>query len=217
MGVIIGNLTTVSFGLSNGDCGINQASWSANPGVQRLYCVGKVLPYKTIEKPTATLSMTIYAGTSTGHLIPAATACTNASSVTASIVPQSCPAGEGYGPDAGNTWYVNSYSFAKDDAQMPGTESWSMIAYTGIGDAAPDLVLRGLSEGTSSSPEINTGVVFDTGVGTTLSTQGSISAGQFGKSNEVKAGIVTSVGGGTETQGVIGQASVSIQLTPVWY
>lgn len=206
MGIIIGAMTTISF--SQGDC-ITQASWSASPNTQRLYCVGSWTPTTTIEKPTETLNLTAYSPGTTFSIAPSE-ACEIASQVTASISPAGCGGGSA-GPDS-TSWHVNSYSFSKDDAQMPGTESWSLIQY--IGANIPDYVLRGISEGSSTGTGSETGITF-TGT-TTTSAQGSVSAGQIGKSDELTLGQVSSVGGGSDTAGVIGQGSVSIPLTPLW-
>jgi hypothetical protein len=203
MGIIIGAMTTISF--SQGTC-VTQASWSASPNTQRLYCVGSWTPYDTIEKPTETLNLTVYSPGNSFDITPS-TSCEIASQATASIDPAGCGGGS-EGPTS-TSWHVNSYSFSKDDAQMPGTESWSMMQY--IGTNTPDYVLRGISEGSASG---DAGITF-TG-STTTSAQGSVSAGQVGRSDELILGQVSSVGGGSSTQGEIGQGSVSIPLTPMW-
>ncbi len=207
MGIIIGAMTTISF--SQGTC-VTQASWSASPNTQRLYCIGSWTPTITVEKPTETLNLTIYSPGTSFSITPSA-ACEIASQVTASISPAGCGAGIS-GPTS-TSWHVNSYSYSKDDAQMPGTESWSLIQY--IGANVPDYVLRGISEGSSTGDGSDTGIVF-TGT-TTTSAQGSVSAGQVGKADDLTLGqVITVGGGGVSTAGVIGQGSASIPLTPMW-
>lgn len=206
MGIIIGAMTTISF--SQGDC-ISQASWSASPNTQRLYCVGQWDADRVIEKPTETLNITAYSPGSSFSITPSSS-CEIASQVTASVSPVGCGGGS-EGPDS-SSWHVNSYSYSKDDAQMPGTESWSLIAY--IGTNTPDYVLRGLAEGSSTGTGSLTGITFTGDL--TESAQGSVSAGQVGKSDVLTLGQVSSVGGGTDIAGEIGQGSASIPLTPLW-
>lgn len=206
MGIIIGAATTVSF---SGAC-VTQVQWSSNPNVQRLYCLGSWTPQSTIEKPTETLSVTIYSDGPSYSVAPS-TSCELANTISADVSPAGC--GTGVSGPSSSSWYVNSYSYSKEDANMPGTESWSMIQYTGTGNQNPKYVIRGISEG-SATQGIDTGITF-AGT-TTTSSQGSVSAGQVGKSDITEAGVVSSVGGGSTTAGVIGNGSVSIPYTPLW-
>lgn len=203
MAIVIGQNTQVSFG---GAC-VTQVSWNANPNTQRLYCLGSWEPELTIEKPTETISLTVYAPGPSLDVTPT-TDCADANTVSCSITPAGCG---GTVTGMSGNWFVTSYSYSKDDAQMPGTESWSMMRY--IGSNTPSYVLRGISEG-SSTTSANTGITF-TGV-TTTSSQGSVSAGQIGKADETEFGQVTNVGGGSSAAGDTGNGSASMPYTPLW-
>lgn len=207
MAIVIGAATTVYFSL--GDCVVS-VNWGANPNTQRLYCIGSWVPEQIFEKPTENLSITIYAPGNSYSTNPT-TSCTNANIVSASVNPASC------GPDAAGgvsgDWFVTGYSFSKDDALLPGQESWSMTRWVagGTGTPLPSYVLRGITEGQGTGLS---GINF-TGV-TTTSQAGSVSAGGIGKSDTLTIGRVSSVGGGTSAQGETGQGSVSIPYTPLW-
>jgi len=84
----------------------------------------------------------------------------------------------------------------------------------GEGTPEPTYVIRGISEGQSSIPTSNTGVVF-TGT-TTDGSSGNVSAGGIGRAFVTRTGMVSVVGGGTSAGGEIGTASVSIPYTPLW-
>jgi hypothetical protein len=101
---------------------------------------------------------------------------------------------------------VTGYSFNKEDAVMPGQESWSLTKWNDV--AAPDeektleptFVLRGISEG-QGTPSI-AGIVFSGQ--TTEASTGNVSAGGFGRADKVTIGVVSSVGGGSSTVGETG-------------
>ena len=203
MAIIIGQNTQVSFG---GAC-VTQVSWSAIPNTQRLYCLGSWEAEIVVEKPTETISLTIYAP-GTSYDVTPTTSCDDANTISCSVSPAACG---GSVTSVTGEWFVTSYSFSKEDAQMPGTESWSMMRY--IGSNTPSYVLRGVSEG-SSTTSYDTGITF---IGTTTtSSQGSVSAGQIGKADDMEMGQVSDVGGGTITAGETGNGSVSIPYTPLW-
>lgn len=206
MAIVIGAATTVSF---MGACVVS-VNWGASPNTQRLYCIGSWVPTQEFERPTENLSVTIYAPGSSYSTNPT-TSCVDANTVNASVSPASCGGGAAGG--VSGEWFVTSYSFSKDDALLPGQESWSMTRWVsgGAGTPLPDYVLRGISEGQGTS---GTGIVF-TGT-TTTSQAGSVSAGGLGKSDILTIGMVSSVGGGTNVQGETGQGSVSIPYTPLW-
>jgi hypothetical protein len=211
MAIVIGATTTVSF--PYGDCVVS-VNWGYNPNIQRLYCLGSWDVYDTINRPTQTMNVSIYAPGSAISVLPTGD-CANASPrITASVSPTVC--GETVDGVSGD-WYLTSYSYSKDDPVGPGQESWSMTLWVAGGDTpAPTYVIRGIAEGQASNVNgvINSGVVF-TGTTEQAST-GSVSAGGVGRAYNTTIGQVISVGGGTNTPGETGSASVSIPYTPLW-
>lgn len=201
MSIIIGAATTVSF---MGAC-VTSANWGANPNNQRLYCLGSWDPHLVISKPTETLSLTIYAPGSS-YITAPTTGCFNANTIAASVVPAACGASSG---GVSGNWYVTSYSYSKDDANMPGTESWAMQKW--IGTLQPTYVMRGIVEGQGTP---NSGISFDSIDGET--STGSVSAGGFGKADDLTIGVVGSVGGGSSAQGDTGQGSASMSYTDLY-
>jgi hypothetical protein len=209
MSIVIGATSTVSF--PYGECVVS-ASWGYNPNVQRLYCLGSWDVFDTIEKPTETFNLTIYAPCDSITVLPTGE-CANASPrITASIAPTVC--GDPV-PGVSGDWYLTSYGFNKDDPVGPGQETWSMTRWVaGGGTPIPTYVIRGIAEGQASNPIVDTGIVF-TGI-TTQATTGSVSAGAVGRAYVTTVGMVISVGGGTNTPGETGTGSVSIPYTPLW-
>lgn len=201
MAIIIGSATTVSFG---GAC-VTSANWGASPNNQRLYCLGSWTPGQVISKPTETLSLTIYAPGSSYSTGPS-TSCANANTIGASVSPVACG---GSSDGVSGAWYVTSYSYSKDSAEQPGTESWSMQKW--VGTLQPSYILRGISEGQATS---NAGVIFSSEDGT--SQTGSVSAGSFGKADSLILGVVSSVGGGSSAAGATGQGSASMSYTDLY-
>ena len=63
-----------------------------------------------------------------------------------------------------------------------------------------------------------TGVVLTgtVGTGVTIGYQGSVSAGQVSREDQVFSGVAETVGGGTSIAGKVGSASVSMPYTPIW-
>lgn len=209
MAVVIGAGTLVTFSQLGSSCAVS-VNWGYNPNIQRLYCLGSWTALDTISKPTETLSITIYAPGS-ALTVPPTESCTNATpTVTATVDPAICPAGYVQGVDG--EWYVNSYSFGKDDPTQRGQETWGMTRWVaGDGTPAPTYTLRGIAEGQGTD---NAGLVF---LGTTTEiTSGNVSAGGFGRAYVMEVGQVSSVGGGTSVQGETGQGSASIPYTPLW-
>ncbi len=210
MAVVIGAATQVSF---QGSCVVS-AQWGFNPNTQRLYCLGEWTPRDDMrfDKPTQTVSLTIYSGDSGSYSTAPSESCGNANTIGVSLSPAAC--GDTFTSISDN-FFVNSYSYSKGDAVMPAQETWSMILWTddGINTIAPTYVLRGIAEG-SSSDETLTGISF-TGV-TTESESGSVSAGGFGTAFVMTQGIVDNVGGGLNTAGEVGNGSVSIPYTPLY-
>lgn len=217
MAVIIGQATTVSFG----DACVQQVSWNANPNVQRLYCLdGTFQAWKLSAKPSITVNLSIYSPGPTYDCSPS-TECESFSGgdIECSVSPGVCGDSSITGIDG--TFYVNSYSFSKEDASMPGQESWSLITWdstivdTGVIElvAVPTYVIRGTAEGQATDSTI-TGITFEQTTGTF--TTGSVSAGQVGKADVITTGIVNTVGGGSTSAGDIGNGSVSIPIQPLY-
>lgn len=215
MAIVIGAATQVSF---YGTCVIS-ANWGYNPNIQRLYCIGEWTPNesRTTYRPTETLNLTVYSpGPVHPGGIPPTTSCDDANGVSASISPAAC-GDETYSGMSG-TWLVTSYSYSKDDATMPGQESWSLTRWKNLDTASPTntvyptYVMRGISEGQSTGSE--SGITF---TGTTVSTfTGNVSAGGFGRADTLLMGVVSSIGGGSSAAGVTGQGSASIPYTPLY-
>ena len=204
MAIVIGAATTVSFGSA---CVIS-ASWGYNPNSQRLFCLGEWTPNRTIDRPTRTLNLVVYSPGPTYSTGPT-TSCSDAGTVSAGISPAAC--GGTFSSMSGN-WWVTGYSFSKDDAQMPGQESWSLVDYKPPGsELNPTYVLRGIAEGQGTP---NAGIKF-TGT-TTESTSGSVSAGGFGQAYTIDVGVVEEVGGGASGVGVTGTGNASIPYTPLY-
>jgi hypothetical protein len=211
MAIVIGAATQVSF---EGACVIS-ANWGYNPNVQRLYCIGEWIPDEdhVYYRPTETLNLTIYSPGPTYDTSPSET-CADANSISASVSPAAC--GGSFGSLTGN-WLVNSYSFSKDDASLPGQESWSLTRWKDLNSTPPTnyieptYVLRGISEGQATG---NAGVVF---TGSTVETEtGNVSAGGFGRADTLEVGVVSQVGGGSSTAGDTGQGSASMPYTPLY-
>lgn len=211
MAIVIGAATSASL---DGDRCIISANWGFNPNAQRLYCIGSWSPSSTILRPTETLNITLY---SPGpHLnIGPTLSCSDANTISASVSPAAC--GDALGGMSGQ-WMVTSYSYSKEDATMPGQESWSLTKWkdltTSVSYTPPTYVLRGISEGQSSGEE--TGIEFDNDDDTVTTSNGNVSAGGFGKADILQVGVISYVGGGSSDAGVTGQGSVSIPYTPVY-
>ena len=213
MAIIIGAATAVRFNGTDSHC-IISVNWGYNPNAQRLYCIGNWEPDDdlTFYRPTQTLNLTLYAPGPTYTTTPTVT-CADANDIQASVSPGSCPGGSGGGAD-GN-WMVTSYSYSKDDANMPGQESWSLTKWKGVSSPGnsvdPTYVMRGVSEGQGTD---GSGVSFSGD--TTDSTTGNVSAGGFGRSDTLTIGVVGSVGGGSDQAGVTGQGSASMPYTQLY-
>jgi len=204
MGIIVGFGTTATLGSV---CAIS-ASWGANPNTQRLFCLdGTFTPKFEIKKPTQTANMSVYSPGPTVDISPSDGCEAYSGDISISISPASCGAG-GSIPGLTGSFYVNSYSYSREDTTMPGQESWSLIKY--IGTNPPTFVIRGISEGQWTDGSGVEGTPTDT------ATAGNVSAGGIGRADTLNLGVVTSVGGGDSTGSNTGQASVSIPLTPLW-
>jgi hypothetical protein len=227
MGIIIGAGTIVNFA-NTGSC-VTSVNWGYNPNPQRLYCIGEWAPRFNFNKPTETMSVTIYTGTGTALLYDTTPhqeckpANDPADIVFGAVDAAGC--GTGITSVTGN-WYVVGYNFNKDDPLLPAQESWSLqrwVSYGAVGQpdyvSAPTYIIRGITEGQSTPPNggaeyVRTGILF---TGTTVqSTTGSVSAGGQGRADTTYYGTVIRVGGGESTTGKIGNGSASIPYTPMW-
>lgn len=214
MAIIIGFGTLVG-GIFATACSTN-VSWGYNPNVQRLYCLGALTPWLNLEKPTENMSVTVYQGNVSTQNVTASTDCDDITSVTASVSPSACGVGvEG----VSGQWYVTSYSYSKNDPNLPGQETWQLQRWVQGADPitspAPDYVIRNIAEGQASqNPGDPCGVSFNS---TPLQgTQGSVSAGAIGQADDIYYATVDIVGGANLTGGEIGTGSASIPHTPLW-
>ena len=215
--IIIGGSTTVTF---SNTCALS-AQWGFNPGRQDAFCLGSWLPNEeyVIYKPQQTLSLTVYAP-GPSHSIPPSTSCDDASTVAASVSPASCT---GSVDDVTGPWHVTGYNFSKEAKDQPGQESWSFTKWKGVEDlispgaaqvVEPTNVIRGISQGQATDSTL-AGITFS--VEYAESASGSVSAGGLGKAQIMIHGIVSSVGGGTNSVDEQATGSVSIPYTPLYY
>lgn len=212
--IIIGGSTQVSFGNA---CVIS-AQWNFSPNQQDVFCLGSWSPDtdRTIFKPEMSVSLTLY---SPGPVYncPASTSCEIAFGINLSISPAGC---SDVNVDISGSYLPTSYSYSKEDKSTAGQESWSLVQYQGAGLGSvnnltkPKYILRGIAKGQTTDQAI-TGVTIDTVI--TSFSSGSVSAGQFGKSETFEYGVVTSVGGGSSNISA-GSASGSAQIpyTPLY-
>ena len=213
MAVIIGAGTVVVFEAS--PCVIS-VNWGFNPNVQRAYCLGSWTPYTAAEisRPQETISLTVYAASTTSVGVIPSISCDTPAGQLISISPAGCF--DSMSPLTGNDWLVTSYSYSKEDGAQSGQESWSFMRNVTGGDAGvvlPTAVLRGISEG-QTTDETMTGVNLESV--SSQSNSGSVSAGGFGTAWEFYHGVVIAVGGSQNNSGDTGQGSANIPYTPVY-
>lgn len=224
MAVIIGAGTIVGGAFAN-SCVIS-ANWGYNPNTQRLYCLGSFSPTQTIDRPTETLSLTIYSapgGDNPTYDTVADTDCVISNGITATVTPAGCEYSED--PIVGD-WFVVNYGFSKDDPLLLGQETWGLQRWVASGDiTTPTYVIRGISEGstspTSETDDYNSDRDAETGVHLTGATArshvGNVTAGGIGRADIIYYGVVSSVGGSEYAAvGKTGQGSVSMPYTPLW-
>lgn len=234
MAVIIGQATTVSF---ESAC-ITSANWSLQPNSQRVYCLGSWSASYIIYKPVMNLNLTMYAPGPGPFDVSYSTSCADVGKYTATVSPAGCVP-----PDENSailnsftySYYISSYSFSKDDAAMPGQESFSLtywmneselaaLGSTFAGSGAdvitqePTTVIRNVSEGTRSERlGSRTGIDFDSSQPIIRGLSGSVSAAQVGNAEITETGVVTFVGNSDAIAGDTGNGSASIQLVPLYF
>jgi len=204
MGIIIGSMTSVSFG----GCVIS-VSWSSSSNTERFYCIGSWDPFITIAKPTQSLNITLYAP-GPRYSTPESRSCSTTNSISASVSAGGCGGGGG---GVGGHWFVSSYSYSKESSAAPGQESWSMTQWlSGPGIGAPTVIMRGIAEGEGS---VGSGVSFGGGYSVSA-TSGGVSANGIGRIDTVTQGQVSSVGGGVGGGAGTGTGSASIPYIPMY-
>jgi len=221
MGVVIGFGTTVGLDFS-GACATS-VNWGYNANAQRLYCLGTTSPFRTIQKPTQTLTISFYGDEGYGPpkydttptQIEAGESCVDANQLSASVTPGIC--GTEVEGITASDWFVTSYSYDKSDANLPGIETWSMQRWPiGVGVTAPDIVIRISAEGQATDETI-TGVTFDDGTVDVEGSTGSVSAGGVGRADVMYYNAVTEVGRSVGVAGDIDQGSASMSYQPLYY
>ncbi len=235
MAVIIGAGTTVvSAQFPNG--GVVSVQFGFNPQVDRLYELGSFTPYDSTVTKTRTVSVNVYGSRpdSTGGSLPLLVSpsitCVDAGAVSITVNPASCvgsllPFIEDY--------FVTGYSYTKDNIGF-GQEAWSFTSKPEIpGFAGTIVMLRGITEGTVATGDGNMtaaqmGIIVDE-----TASNDSLGANIEGESGSVQGGtpgignfdiqrhiIATSIGGSigknTTVDGLAGQGSVQIPMTPVF-
>jgi len=227
MAIVIGQGTSIT-GL--GDVCATSAQWAMNPNTQRQYCLGATAAFKSVSKPTQTLSVTIYSEGGTGipiKQIAASIDCDNSAVETVGVVVAICNSTAG--DISHDDWHINSFSYSKEEATSVGQETWSYIRWPSVADTGnpdviePSSVLRGIPEGQGTvdtdldiAGTIPFGVTLTAGT-TTIGSQGSVSGGQIGKYWDTASGQVEAIGGVTAGGADTGNASANIPLIPVWF
>jgi len=223
MGVIVGSLTTVNIG---GTDGFQSVNWNIQVQSNRLWELGSWNVYKTQVTKTITVSVTTYAGVlGTVNLTPS-TSCAN-SSAKKNISIQATACGGGGSVNFNESdMFITSYSYSKGDPTAFGTESWSFQKWVDPGNlgadyievGAPTYVLQGTSEGSATGNVSNLGVTIN-GATSLTGSQGSVSAGfpGLGNADDIEYGIITRIGGGTlEQSGKTGQSNASVPHQPLY-
>lgn len=235
MAVIIGAGTTVvSTQFPNG--GIVSVQFGFSPQVDRLYELGSFTPYDSTITKTRTITVNVYGSRPSGGggsaqlTVTPSTLCVDADSVSITVNPASCV---GSLLPFIETYFVNSYSYSKDNLGY-GQETWSFTSKPIIpGFTGTVVMLRGIAEGTIATgagimTSIQMGVVVDN-----VASNDSLGAAIEGESGSVQAGtpgignfdiqrfviatqIGASVGKNTSVDGLSGEASIQVPLTPVY-
>lgn len=234
MSVIIGGGTTiVSSQFPNG--GIVSVNFSFQPTVQRLFELGSFGVYDSFVQSVRTIQLNLYGSRPSGDGgslpidVTPSTSCIDANAVNITVNPASCvttltPFAEDY--------FLTSYSYQKDNLGY-GQEAWSLTSKPIIDSYSGDIVMlrTGFAEGTINTGDgtmdpIDMGMVIDeTGSNDSSGNPiqgetGSVQAGGIGNFDIVRNIIATQVGGSvgnsTAIDGLTGNASISIAMTPVF-
>lgn len=235
MAILIGASTTVTSTQFPND-GITSVSFGFQPSVNRLFVLGSFTPYDTFVESTRSLQLGIYgttAGGGGGTLpldVTPSTSCEDADGVTVTVNPAAC--GTTLTPFT-ETYFLTSYSYQKESRGY-GQESWSFTTRPIIDNFAGTIVmLRGIAEGTIATgpgtmTAVQMGVVVDeagsnNALGDPIQGEnGSVQAGSPGLGNfDIQRFIIaTEVGGSMgldpTIDGLTGQASVNVPMTPVF-
>jgi len=200
MAVIIGSSTTV-----DGFTGVVSVNWNLSPNVQRLWQLGSFTPYDTILNVTG------------GPIIPIVQAdgCVESTvKFDCTVNPAACEAGV-EGPSG--SFYLTGYSYSKGSPQGPGQCTYNGQQW--VSDPIPNLVLCGGAEGTKSTTNDITGIVFSSIDATGF--QGSVSAGfpGIGNASETAYGIVSSVGNSPSAidHGKTATGNATVKHQPLWF
>ena len=207
-----------------------------DPTVERLYQLGSFVPYDTNVSKTRTLSLVVYGkkpngtGGSSQFDVSPSTTCVDAGTTNITVNPASCV---GSLLPFTADYFLNSYSYSKDNLGF-GQETWSYTTKPDIpGFSGTIVMLRGIAEGTIAT---GAGVMTSTDMGVVVNesaSNDSLGAQIQGESGSVQAGspgignfdiqrhvIVTqvgaSIGKNSTVDGLTGNASISIPLTPVY-
>lgn len=207
-----------------------------NPQVDRLFELGSFSPYDSFVQKTRTITLNVYGerpdggGGSNSLDVSPSVSCVDAGTVNITVNPASCvgsllPFIEDY--------FVTGYSYQKDNLGY-GQESWSFTSKPSIpGFTGTIVMLRGIAEGQIATGD---GQMTSTQMGVTVdetASNDSLGANIEGESGSVQAGspglgtfdiqrfvIATSVGSSigknTSIDGLTGQASIQIPITPVF-
>lgn len=211
-------------------------SFGFQPSVQRLYQLGSFVPYDTSIQRVRTLQLGVYgsrpdgAGGSLSLNVAASVSCDDSDGVDITVSPASCLSSI---TPFTQTYFPTSYGYQKDNLGY-GQESWSFTTRPLLSNYSGTIVmLRGMAEGTiSTGPgsmlpeqmgvEVNDPASNDSSNQPIEGESGSVQAGSPGIGNfDYQRFIVaTAVGGSmglnSEIDGLSGNASVSIPMTPVF-
>lgn len=214
MAIVIGAASQVSF---YGTCALS-VNWNYSPNTQRLYCIGEWSAFSTINKPTQTLSLTVYAPSGITHNTQASNSCTDVARLSASVAPAGCDNQYGELDSITGSWYVTGFSYGKDDPQLQAQETWSLQQWVaGTGVVTPTVVIQGVSEGSRSKRlGAATGILLDSN-SITEGQSGSVSAGGTGKADTLETGVCASISTTTSVVGEVGTGNVSVSLIPLYY
>lgn len=201
-----------------------------------MYQLGSFQPYDSFVQKTRTIQLTVYgerpdgAGGSQPYDVSPSVSCDDAGTVQITVNPASCVASL---VPFTEDFYLNSYSYQKE-ALGYGQESWSFTTKPLIpGFTGTIVMLRGIAEGslttgggTMDPPDM--GLVVDEAAsndstGTEIQGEsGGVQAGSpgIGTYEFTRFVVVTqvgsSIGKSPAIDGKVGNASISIPLTPVF-